>query len=866
MRILQIDLTNFGRFQGFSCPLPEGFTVVYGENEAGKSTIMDFLQLVFYGSSKRRDDPREYIRKRYIGDNDKRPVGVLHFEQDGKRYRLTRRFGATNGKDVIQLAEEDTGKEIALPRKQSVGEWAFGLDMDAFKRSVYIGSTGTVLPPVTGNNGDQLMSRLLNLQTTGEETTSATAVAKKLQDVEHQFVKSRGKGGLLFEQEERIRALQNTRNSALLQEEEMRRERQALEGEQRALEACDRDLAQQREELARLQKEWEAGDLRRAQSERKKQQTMREALIRAKEALQMQEGTMTEERWEEANAAFSSWQAAASLQEKNGEEDEPETENQEALTVRRDALVRKENALQAKKAEGQQKKEQLERERIILEQQRLLAEERLQQIRAERARLEQEEAEEKAHMVVASATSFGRGALRFLPLVLALVFAVLGYTTSSLFYGAAAMVGVFGIAWLLLASRKNREEQGKKALFMERSSRRKQTLSELTKKEATLSPEHFREQETVRKQRMEELESEQAAWMREEEALSRARSALEEEESRLRALQAKREERNKQREELQACCRKEQQKLTTLLESAAEDLDATASQISLWQERLNAKKQLAWTLSREEKQFAESFPQWADWSLADLDEAIAKEGLSTESDPHLADRLKDAQQEYAAKQTMREELAIALAAKQAKSKEKYKSVPLADSLLQTLHQEEEKEEQMKEEYQAVQLAQEALQEATEKARHQFSPVLNTRASAIFQEISGKDATLRVDTDMDMRMEDATFPGFLDWRVLSTGTIDQAYFSLRIALAEVAAEKQDLPLFFDDAFAYYDDRRAERAMDFLVQYAKEKQKQILLFTAHRRFLRWAKDKDIHCISLHDGRAETEENKTGQGAKA
>ena len=864
MRILQIDLTRFGRFDHFSCALPEGFTVVYGENEAGKSTIMDFLQLVFYGTSKQGSDPREHIRKRYVGENDRSPVGVLHFEQDGKRYRLTRRFGATNGKDDIQLAEEDTGKSIALPRKQTVGELLFGLDADAFKRSVYIGSTGTVLPPVTGNNGDQLMSRLLNLQTTGEETTSATAVAKSLQDAQHLFVKSRGKGGLLFAQEERIRSLQNERNNALLQEEEMRRERQVLEEEKQTLETCDRRLEEQRETIARLQQEFEADDLRRAYQERKKQQSMQEALLRAEEALQLQDGTMTEERWEEANAAFSAWQAAASLQEKDGEEDETETENREALTLRRDALTRKENALQAKKADGEQKKEQFERERITLEQQRLLAEERLTQIRAERARLEQEEAEERANF--STEASNGDGVMRFLPLFIAVIFAVLGYTVSSLFYIAAAIVGVFGITWLFLTSRKRREKQKQEALFAEKSSHRKQAMADLMEKEAALSPERFCEQENVQQLRNEELASERAVWMREEEELFREKKALEEDESRFRALEAKGEERKKQRDELKARCVKEQQRLRTLLESSADDPDAAASQLSLWQERLNDHKQLSWTLSREEKRFTETFPQWVDWSMADLEAAVAEKGLSTEADPLLADRLKEAQRSYADQQKKREAMAIALAAKQAKAKEKYKSVPLADSLLQTLHQEEEKEKQMKEEYQAVQLAQEALQEATEKARHQFSPLLNSRASAIFQEVSGREGTLRVDTDMDVRMEETDFSGFSDWRVLSTGTIDQVYFSLRIALAEVAAEKQDLPLFFDDAFAYYDDRRAERAMDFLARYAKEKQKQILLFTAHHRFVHWAKEKDISCLLLREGRAEMIEKKnTNEGGR-
>ena len=733
MRILQIDLTRFGRFDTFTAALPDGLTILYGENEAGKSTIMDFLQLLFYGTSKQGNDPRENIRKRYVEENEERPVGVLRFEQDGKCYRLTRRFGSSNGKDDVQLAEENSGKSIILPRKQTLGEFLFGLDADAFKRSVYIGSSGSILPPVTGKNGDQLMSRLLNLQTSGEETTSATAVAKTLQDAEHLFVKSRGKGGLLIAQQERIRNLQNQRSNALSQEEEMRQERHFLEGEKQNLDECDRLLREKRETFIRLQAEWEAGDLRRALKEREKQETIRKELVHAEKRLQMREGKMTNERLKEAEAAFSAWQAAESLLKKR------EKESATALG---------------------------EEGNLPSQQESFISQDRKQK---------------------SSGTKIVDVALRTLPFLFALLFLVLGYTISSLFYGAAGLAGAFGILDLCYRRLQIRRQQ--------------------------------RQQEVI--------------------------------------LAMKREEHERQRAEWHSSCLREQQKVSALLETSVEDYCSAEKALSFWKDGLANRDKLAWALAHEEQQFAQNYPQWAEWTVSDLSSELVQKGFSSEEEPRLAERVKEAQQSYIAQQKKREILAVALAAKQAQAKEKYKSAPLADSILQTLHQEEEKEKQMNEEYQAVLLAQQALQNATEKARHQFSPLLNKRASEIFQEISGREGTLRMDTDLDVRIEEADFSGFLDWRMLSTGTIDQVYFSLRIALAEIASEKQDLPLFFDDAFAYYDDRRAKQAMDFLFHYAKEKHKQVLLFTAHQRFVEWAKKKGISCLLLRERDVENVE---------
>lgn len=733
MRILQIDLTRFGRFDTFTADLPDGLTILYGENEAGKSTIMDFLQLLFYGTSKQGNDPRENIRKRYVEDNEERPVGMLRFEQNGKCYRLTRRLGSSNGKDDIQLAEEDSGKSITLPRKQTLGEVLFGLDADAFKRSVYIGASGSVLPPVTGRNGDQLMSRLLNLQSSGEETTSATAVAKTLQDAEHLFVKSRGKGGLLIAQQERIRTIQNERSKALSQEEEMRQERHLLEKEKQYLDECDRVLQEKKETFIRLQSEWEAGDLRRALKEREKQDKIREEFVHAEKKLQMREGKMTNERLKEAEAAFSAWQAAVSLLKKREKESAAALNEEENLPSQKESF-------------------------------------------------HPQDTKQKS-----SGTKIVDMALRTLPFLFSLLLLALGYTVSSLFYGAAGLAGAFGILVLF-----------------------------------------YRRLQTRRQQRQQEV-----------------------------ILEMKREERERQRAEWKSSCLREQEKVSALLEIAVEDYCSAEKTLSFWRDSLANRDKMAWALAREEKQFAQNYPQWADWTVSDLSSELAQKGYSSEEDPRLAERVKEAQQSYIAQQNKRETRAVALSAKQAQAKEKYKSAPLADSILQTLHQEEEKEKQMNEEYQAVLLAQQALQNATEKARHQFSPLLNKRASEIFQEVRGRKGTLRMDVDLDVRIEEADFPGFLDWRMLSTGTIDQVYFSLRIALAEIAAEKQDLPLFLDDAFAYYDDRRAKQAMDFLFHYAKEKHKQVLLFTAHKRFVEWAKEKGISCLLLREGNVENVE---------
>ena len=67
-------------------------------------------------------------------------------------------------------------------------------------------------------------------------------------------------------------------------------------------------------------------------------------------------------------------------------------------------------------------------------------------------------------------------------------------------------------------------------------------------------------------------------------------------------------------------------------------------------------------------------------------------------------------------------------------------------------------------------------------------------------------------------------------LLSAGTIDQLYLSLRLAmLDEISKEK--MPIILDEAFAYSDDERLENSLSFLIEQSKEHQ--VILLTCTKR---------------------------------
>ena len=65
--------------------------------------------------------------------------------------------------------------------------------------------------------------------------------------------------------------------------------------------------------------------------------------------------------------------------------------------------------------------------------------------------------------------------------------------------------------------------------------------------------------------------------------------------------------------------------------------------------------------------------------------------------------------------------------------------------------------------------------------------------------------------------------------VSGGTMQQIYFALRMAAAELLCGENRLPILLDEPFAFYDDARLEAALRWL----KGCGRQVIIFTCQRR---------------------------------
>ena len=73
-------------------------------------------------------------------------------------------------------------------------------------------------------------------------------------------------------------------------------------------------------------------------------------------------------------------------------------------------------------------------------------------------------------------------------------------------------------------------------------------------------------------------------------------------------------------------------------------------------------------------------------------------------------------------------------------------------------------------------------------------------------------------------------GYISVRALSVGAAEQVFLAFRLAMAEFIFENEEIPLIFDEVFAYYDDNRLRAALEAL---SKLKGRQIFLFACSGR---------------------------------
>ncbi len=128
---------------------------------------------------------------------------------------------------------------------------------------------------------------------------------------------------------------------------------------------------------------------------------------------------------------------------------------------------------------------------------------------------------------------------------------------------------------------------------------------------------------------------------------------------------------------------------------------------------------------------------------------------------------------------------------------------------------------------ALKMAEETLRKCASETGNEGADAMRREASRIFAQITeGRYGRIEVDGERRLSVWDGSRR--IPAERLSRGTIEQLYLSVRLSAADILLEEY-VPLIFDDAFAFYDDKRLESALKWLSRQGK----QVIIFTCQNR---------------------------------
>ncbi len=241
MIINRIYIKHFGGLSDFSLTLSDGFNLVFGHNEDGKTTVMSFLRMMFYSTGTAKGDVNLNLRKRFTPFSGEKAGGEVEFTHEGKTYLLCKQFGKSAHTDKVSLMDVASGTEI--PVSGDVGEKFFSLSWEAFERSIFIGSLQS-----DGKGAAELSKKLKSAVYTGDVGDSYEEISKRLTDAQG-ALRTKKRVGVSDRLEDRLSLLEQEKLAAKQAEDRRRENRTQAD----ALEKSVASVYSRRDELKKLE-------------------------------------------------------------------------------------------------------------------------------------------------------------------------------------------------------------------------------------------------------------------------------------------------------------------------------------------------------------------------------------------------------------------------------------------------------------------------------------------------------------------------------------------------------------------------------------------------------------------------------------
>jgi len=183
MKLLDLYINGFGKFHDLSITFHDGSNIIYGKNEAGKSTLHTFIRCMLFGLERGRGRAsRNDIYSRYEPWGNKAVYGGrLRLKQGGCVYRLERNFAKDHRSFVI--VDETHGRKIE-PTKAFMDQLLGGLTEVMYSNTISIGQLKSA---TDSGMVSELKNYIANMNASGSMSLNITRATAFLKNKYREF-------------------------------------------------------------------------------------------------------------------------------------------------------------------------------------------------------------------------------------------------------------------------------------------------------------------------------------------------------------------------------------------------------------------------------------------------------------------------------------------------------------------------------------------------------------------------------------------------------------------------------------------------------------------------------------------------------
>lgn len=178
MEIEKIKINQYGKLDNKEINFKK-INLIYGKNETGKSTLLNFITSMFYGISKNKNGKKYSDYDKYYPWNKNEFSGIINYKLDNqKKYYVYRNFEKKNPK-IYDENNNDITEKYNIDKK--IGNQFFieqtGIEKEILESTVITNQKEIEINSNTQNN---LLQKIANLAESGSEETSYKTVITKL--------------------------------------------------------------------------------------------------------------------------------------------------------------------------------------------------------------------------------------------------------------------------------------------------------------------------------------------------------------------------------------------------------------------------------------------------------------------------------------------------------------------------------------------------------------------------------------------------------------------------------------------------------------------------------------------------------------